>query len=240
MGKGKAKVGDVIHADNANWRFSGAASEHFDKHVARSIPHYAEGHELALKVSDFFLHDGALCYDLGCATGQLTRALGERHKVKSVRVVGIDSESDMVRRASERCNSSGNVKIEHGDLNNYAFEPADFIVAYYTLQFVPPSVRQAAFDRIYSALKWGGALLMFEKVRQPDARFQDLASALYTDYKLDQGYSGDEIIAKSRSLKGVLEPFSTAGNLGLLERAGFVDITTIFKYVCFEGFLAIK
>ena len=50
----------------------------------------------------------------------------------------------------------------------------------------------------------------------------------------------EDWIAKARSLKGVLEPFSTAGNLGLMERAGFVDIMSVFKYVCFEGFLAIK
>ena len=30
------------------------------------------------------------------------------------------------------------------------------------------------------------------------------------------------------------------GNLDLLKRAGFVDIMTVFKYICFEGFLAIK
>jgi len=47
-------------------------------------------------------------------------------------------------------------------------------------------------------------------------------------------------VAKARSLKGVLEPFSTLGNLDLLKRAGFVDVISLFKYVCFEGFLAIK
>ena len=58
--------------------------------------------------------------------------------------------------------------------------------------------------------------------------------------KLEHGYTAEEILAKTRSLTGVLEPFSTAGNLGLLQRAGFTDIMTIFKYVCFEGFLAIR
>ena len=81
---------------------------------------------------------------------------------------------------------------------------------------------------------------MFEKVRAPDARFQDIMSALYTEYKLDQNYTPNEIITKSRSLKGVLEPFSEQGNIDLLKRAGFVDIIIIFKYLCFEGFLAIK
>ena len=67
-----------------------------------------------------------------------------------------------------------------------------------------------------------------------------MMTALYTDYKIDQGYNAEEIVSKTRSLKGVLEPFSTAGNLDLFKRAGFVDVMSIFKYVCFEGFLAIK
>jgi tRNA (cmo5U34)-methyltransferase len=60
------------------------------------------------------------------------------------------------------------------------------------------------------------------------------------DYKLTKGYSGDELVAKSQSLKGVLEPFSTQGNLDMLKRAGFVDIVSVYKYLCVEGFLAIK
>ena len=50
----------------------------------------------------------------------------------------------------------------------------------------------------------------------------------------------EEIVAKARSLKGVMEPFSTQGNVEMLKRAGFVDYMTVMKYVCFEGFLAIK
>ena len=81
---------------------------------------------------------------------------------------------------------------------------------------------------------------MFEKVRASDARFQDIMTSLYNEYKLTQDYSVESIFAKTRSLKGVLEPFSTQGNLDMLKRAGFVDINTIQKYICFEGFLAIK
>jgi tRNA (cmo5U34)-methyltransferase len=82
--------------------------------------------------------------------------------------------------------------------------------------------------------------LLFEKVRGADARFQDIMTQLYNDYKIDAGYTAENIISKARSLKGVLEPFSTQGNIDLLRRANFVDICTVQKYVCFEGFLAIK
>ena len=126
------------------------------------------------------------------------------------------------------------------DILTCEFDRPDMIVAYYTIQFIEERHRQALFDRIYQALNWGGALILFEKVGAPDSRFQDMMSCLYREFKQRSGFSSEEILNKEVSLKGVLKPFSTAGNLGLLERAGFVDVMTIMKYVSFEGFLAIK
>ena len=95
-------------------------------------------------------------------------------------------------------------------------------------------------NKIYKSLNWGGAFIIFEKTRGSDARFQDIFTTLYADYKLQQGYSPSEIIGKTRSLKGVLEPFSSQGNLDMLRRAGFKDIITVMKYLGFEGCLCIK
>ena len=144
--------------------------------------------------------------------------------------------------AQARVENEGTVGLEFvvDDINLYPYETSDLITAYYTVQFVPPAIRQDLFNRVFQALNWGGAFILFEKVRACDARFQDIIQTLYTDYKLDQGYTPTEIINKTRSLKGILEPFSTQGNLDLLKRAGFVDILSVFKYLCFEGFLAIK
>jgi tRNA (cmo5U34)-methyltransferase len=234
------KVGDSIISQNAQWTFKGEASNNFDAHVSKSVPFYDEGHNLVALLSDFFLHDDSICYELGCSTGQLLSILARHNEGKLTRFVGIDPEPNMVRQAREKCSSYANVEIFEGDAVDFMFEKADLIVAYYTIQFIRPKLRQLLFDRIYESLNWGGALLIFEKVRAPDARFQDIATAVYTDYKLSKGYNAEEILGKMRSLKGVLEPFSTQGNLDLLKRAGFVDMMSIMKYVCFEGILAIK
>ena len=69
---------------------------------------------------------------------------------------------------------------------------------------------------------------------------QDFKIQIYTENKLKQDYTPQNIIAKSQSLKGVLEPFSRDRNLGLLQRAGFKDIMSVYKFICFEDFLAIK
>jgi len=233
-------VGDSIKAENANWNFAGEVSKSFDKHVAKSVPLYHEGHDLIAKVSDFFLPDESLCYDLGCSTGQLISSLAERVGDRNVRFCGIDKEAGMNNEAMKKCKEFPNVELVKSNLLDVEFEPADLFISYYTMQFISPKVRQILFNRIYESLNWGGGFILFEKVRAPDARFQDMMATIYTDFKLNNKYTPDEIVSKTRSLKGVLEPFSTKGNLELMERAGFDDIMSIMKYVCFEGFLAIK
>jgi len=233
-------TGDSIQAKNSAWSFGGEVSEHFDAHIEKSVPLYHEGHDLIGKLSDFFLSDDSVCYELGCSTGALSHKILTRNEHKKVEYVGIDLEESMIEKARKRCSDQENFSGVVSDILDIEFEPADLIIAYYTMQFTRPKHRQLIYDRIYNALNWGGAFVLFEKVRAPDARFQDMMTAIYTDYKIDRGYQAEEIVAKARSLKGVLEPFSTQGNCDLLNRAGFVDMMTVMKYVSFEGYLAIK
>lgn len=235
-------VGDGIDSLNASWSFGGNTPKNFDSHVAKSVPKYSDGHEIVLSLSDFFVNKQSIVYELGSSTGALTRKLAERHP-HGARFVGIDIEEAMTQQASALLSEQAQLKnatFLTDDVLSFPYEKSDFIVAYYTVQFIPPRVRQELFNRIYQSLNWGGAFMLFEKVRGPDARFQDIMSSLYVDYKAQQGYAADEILAKSRSLKGILEPFSTAGNLDMLNRAGFSDIMSVFKHICFEGFFCIK
>lgn len=240
MNKDKS-VGQGISSERASWNFSGSVAETFDEHVRKSVPLYEEGHELVCLLSDFFCHNDSVCYELGVSTGVLTKKLALHNKHKpSIKWVGIDSEQPMVDKARENCKDLQNVELHCDDILTFDYQKSDLIVAYYTAQFVQPRLRQELFTKIYESLNWGGAFLLFEKVRGCDARFQDIMTSIYTDFKVRNGFSADEIVNKSQSLRGVLEPFSTQGNLGLIQRAGFVDVMTIMKYVCFEGFLAIK
>ncbi len=236
-------VGDGLSAQNANWNFKGEVANSFDEHVSKSVPFYKEGHQLVCNLSDFFISNNSVCYELGCSTGELTVKLAKHNNHKpEARFIGIDVEADMIKIAQGKKKEEGikNIEFLVDDILQTNLEKADLIIAYYAIQFVRPSVRQQLFEKIYASLQWGGAFILFEKVRANDARFQDIMTSLYNDYKIAQGYSAEEIISKTRSLKGVLEPFSTQGNLDLMKRAGFVDIISVLKYVCFEGFLAIK
>jgi len=237
----EGSVGDNIIGRNSQWSFGGSVAETFSAHVRRSVPLYDEGHALICQISDYFISEGSTVYDLGTSTGELLGKLAVRHETKrDVTFIGIDQEEGMIAEARRRVGHHSSIRLEVGDITRFEYEPCDLIIACFTIQFVRPRVRQELINAIYQNLNWGGGFLMFEKIRAPDARFQDLCTGIYTDFKLENGFSEAEIINKARSLKGVLEPFSTEGNIDLMRRAGFVDIMTVIKYVPFEGFLAIK
>lgn len=235
------RVGHEIETGQAAWSFDGKVADTFVDHVRQSVPWYDAGHDLIAAISDYFVHDDSVCYEIGTSTGQLLRKLAERHAGKRApRFIGLDPVPPMIDKAREHCAGVPHIELVVDDALTFPFEKCDLIVSYYCIQFIQPRHRQDLFNRLYERLNWGGALLLFEKVRGPDARFQDMLVSLYNDFKVRNGFSADEILNKTAALKGVLEPFSTEGNLGLMRRAGFTDIATVMKYLCFEGFLAIK
>jgi tRNA (cmo5U34)-methyltransferase len=232
--------GDGIKVENASWKFSGDVVNIFDKHIKSSVPLYKEGHDIIAELSDFFLAEQSICYEIGSSTGTLIRKIANRHKdKKKAKFIGLEIEKDMINKSIKN-GIEDNLSFLNKDIVTYKLDTCDMVVSYYTIQFIHPKFRQDVINNIYNSLNWGGVFVFFEKVRASDARFQDITTSLYTEYKLSNGYSSEEIIGKARSLKGVLEPFSTQGNVDMLKRAGFSDILTIMKYVSFEGFIAIK
>ncbi|MGF1529280.1 MAG: methyltransferase domain-containing protein [Candidatus Competibacterales bacterium] len=231
---------DALPTPETPWTFAGDIAHHFDHHISRSVPLYHQGHAMVVALANFFLPPNATAFELGCSTGTLSARLAKAYGDRPIALVAMDKEPAMVEAAKAKTRDLSGVDIQQQDILEADFAAADLIIAYYTVQFVHPSERGALFERIFRGLKGGGGFILFEKVRAPDARFQDIASALYTDFKLAQGFSEAEIIAKSRSLQGILEPHSSQKNLALLTQAGFGDVMTVFKYACFEGFLAIK
>ena len=69
------KVDKKIKSKRSNWKFDKNVVNNFDKHVIQSVPFYKISHDLTLNLSDFFLKQKSICYDLGCSTGTLLNAM---------------------------------------------------------------------------------------------------------------------------------------------------------------------
>ncbi len=235
------KAGDKIKIEMSNFSFGGKTPKRFDTHVKKSVPLYSLGQELICKLSSFFLSKDSIVYDLGCSTGTTLKMIDAYNSFKTMKIYGIDIENKMLKEARRKLKKTKNkIILQKSDLSKIKFKKSDLIISYYTIQFLKPKHRQIIINKIFKSLNWGGAFIFFEKVRAPDARFQDMMTQIYSEYKSNVGYRADEIFNKSLSLRSKLEPFSSNANRDFLKRAGFKDIMTIQKYCSFEGFLAIK
>ena len=235
-----SSVGNNIKLKRGKWTFAKPKIvKNFNNHILKSVPLYKEGHDLIINLSEFFLKDNAICYDLGCSTGELLKKIDQNLRIKSNKYFGIDNEMNMIKFAKNK-NKSKNIRFINSDISKVKLKKSDLIICYFTLQFIKPKKRVQILKKIYSSLNWGGGFVLFEKVRAPDARFQDIMLKIYDEFKIQNGFKLEEVASKTRSLYGVLEPFSTNGNKQILKAAGFKDIMSISKYICFEGFLAIK
>ena len=125
------KVGDNISKGRANWNFGGKTAETFVDHVSKSVPFYEEGHNLVCSLSDFFVGNDSVCYELGTSTGELIKKLSEYNAHKpSIRWIGVDSEEGMIEKASKHCGDVKNIELYHENVMLHDFEKADFIVSY--------------------------------------------------------------------------------------------------------------
>ena len=66
--------------------FWGKIPNKFEKHIAKSVPLYLEGHQIIVRLSDYFLKDGSICYDIGCSTANLLKKINN-HIIKKNKVI---------------------------------------------------------------------------------------------------------------------------------------------------------
>lgn len=233
-------AGDNIETETSQWSFRGDVVEAFDEHVTKSVPLYDQGHGLVLHLSDFFVCENSICYDIGSSTGTLLHKLAKHHLgKKNVRFIGIDKEGDMLKKANNK-NKLDCLEFVNEDICNYTLKRSRFVVAYYVFQFIEKKYRQNVIQKIYDSLESGGAFVMFEKVNAVNSTFQDLLNNAYFDFKVDKGFSYEEVLGKSFSIRGVLVSNTTERNVEMLQNAGFSEISSIMKYCNFEGYIAVK
>ena len=233
--------GDQIKFNRGEWNFNESVANSFDAHVSKSIPGYFECHDIINILCDHFLVKDDKLLDIGCSTGTLLKKLSLRHNNPNLKFLGIDSSIQMIKLAKEKCAEENRITFKNSSFSDIEFETKfDVITLVYTTQFVRPKERQDFVNSVFDLLTWGGALFMFEKTRGADARFNEIINNAYLEWKIENGFSEEEVMAKLRSLRGKMEPFSVKGNIDMLNRAGFKDIETVWKWGPFEGFLAIK
>lgn len=242
-----AVVSRTLASENAaqylrrQWRFDAQVANIFEDHVRKSVPFYDEIHRMNAEMSDWFIQDSSLVYDLGTSVGEGINRLHSRHSDKKPRFVAVDASHEMVERAKTKLAHVPNVQFIIADLNKpFSISDASYVMLVLTMQFLNPETRPFLLREIHKGLREGGGVVLVEKVTATTPEFDEMWIELHHGFKRRCGLTDDDIIGKQISLRGVMVPFSAEENLQLLREAGFTTVEVFFKWYNWLGILAVK
>lgn len=205
------------------WTFADAdVAAGFDAHVRGQLPWYPLATGIVAHLAAHYLPQGGTVIDVGCSTGNIGRALAPLLKRREARLIGIDNSAAMI----DAYDAPG-VRVL-GDMRDFQFaaEGPDVIVAFLALMFVPADERARLLARMKTALRPGGALIVFDKADPVPGYLGVALLRLAMVAKTWTGQPWAEIAEKELSLAGVQRPMAAR------ELQGFVEV---FRFGDFFG-----
>lgn len=225
------------------FRFDEQVVAVFPDMIKRSVPGYSTIIHMIGQIAERYAQAGTRLYDLGCSLGAATLAMRHRINAADVNIIAIDNSLDMI----ERCRAvlaadSGEIPVQLicGDIQDAVIDQASMTVLNFTLQFIPPTERDAVLRRIAAGTVAGGVLILSEKIAFEDEEHQNLMIELHHNFKRANGYSDLEIAQKRTALENVLIPETLKAHQQRLLNAGFRSVDCWFQCFNFASIIAFK
>lgn len=103
-----------------------------------------------------------------------------------------------------------------------------------------PAQRLGLLERIVAGTRYGGVLVLSEKMRFAEPEQQDIQTSLHHDFKRAQNYSSLEIAGKRSALECVLRPDTEAEHRERPQAAGWRQTVRCFQAFNFVSYLACR
>ena len=204
-------------ANPDKFEFDAEVAKIFPNMAKRSIPDYERFHELhAGVVARLFPHDGARLLDVGASHGAFFQHLlqhfwrSERHYAPKYELTAMDSSPAMCK---ELRTFFPHARIIEGDITDARIQvalaeagPYDVVNATYVLQFIHPDLQKRTLRFLASLVREGGILILGQKDQMGDSPLSADLHEQYVNWRLSNGYSREEIEAKTQALKGSMWP----------------------------------
>jgi tRNA (cmo5U34)-methyltransferase len=214
----------------------------FDSHIRASIPGYKDGLlPVCVGLSRRFVQSDTKVIDVGCSTGHLLASIQKSNSASraSVQHVGLDCEAKFGEHWKRQ--TARNLEFRVCDARTYeGFENVSLALSLFTIQFIRSVDKLPLLSRIHAGLVDGGALIIAEKTLAETARLQDALTFPYYDFKLERGFTPEQILDKERSLRGQMTLWTETELRAALNRVGFREIEPIWRSFMFVGLLALK
>jgi tRNA (cmo5U34)-methyltransferase len=245
--------GKVVHfpSNPDVFRFDEEVAKIFPDMARRAIPMYLEGHRAHAAMLRPILETcraGCRILDIGASRGQFFHALIEAYGRAPVAcgdmlLTALDNSAGMLRHMRDDFLGLPigihEVDITSDEFMGWDHNQFDVVNMNYVLQFIHPSDQQRVLKKVCDLVAPGGVLILGQKDKS-DTMLGEMAHEEYMEFRIRNGYSRDEITAKTRALKGSMYPMSHADLLIEVYQNGFREVYETTRWMMFNTLFCIK
>ncbi len=216
----------------------------FPNMISRSVPGYWEVNQKTAVWASLYHQPNTAIYDLGASLGAASWGIAQLCEGHP-RIIAVEKSSAMVDQLRQNLLASRemvphNIEVLQADVCDVPLEPASVIVCNYCVQFICPTRRATLVQKIYDALLPGGVFLLAEKIALSDPESDAKVRELHHQWKMQQGYTLNEVERKSRSIANVMPVDTLETHEVRLKEAGFETVVQWSQHFNFVGLLAVK
>lgn len=235
-------------ANPDNFGFDAEVSRIFPDMAKRAIPNFYESHAAHARMLRAVLPVGQSRYsvlDVGASRGAFLKALiaefgGPEVAEDIFDLSAIDNSPEMVMYLIGDFPTAHITQCDVAGEDFMDLEAKfDVVCCHYVLQFVRPEMQGKVLQKLMSMVKPGGAFIFGHKASHESHTLGIAAHEEYIQFRIDNGYTREEIEAKTKALKGAMFPVRHEVLLReVKEKFGMVQET--FRFMMFTTFMAVK
>ena len=235
----------LIHRPDGAWKFDEDVAACFRDMLTRSIPDYHGMRKAVTNIAAPFVVPNTPVVDLGASLGDASADLWyhlPEEPFGSTPFVLVENSPAMARRLRQRFANRPQFQVYEEDLTKGFLAAADnagVVLSVLTLQFIPVTRRIDLLSQIFGAMTEGGAFIVVEKC-EGLGRVGRVMTEQYHAWKVERGYTREQVEEKARALDGVLVPLSARTNEALLRGAGFSQVECFWRSGLFAAWIAVK
>jgi tRNA (cmo5U34)-methyltransferase len=229
-------------ADPAKFAFDREVSAVFENMAVRSIPNFVEAHRAHVSMLKEWLNPGAKVLDIGASRGSFFKELHDQYPAlwPTLKLEALDNSADMCGYLSQdypeahiRCEDVSSTKFLVGRQGTY-----DVVCVHYVLQFIPRDMQPLVVAKIFNMVRPGGILIWGHKSAHAGTAGA-AAHEQYIQFRINNGYTREEIEAKTKALAGSMFPMDHYQLLGLM-KGHFSEVVETFRFMMFSTMFAVR
>jgi len=213
-------------------------AKRFDKVFYKIAPFYKEAIEALVLTLPFEDGKKPKIIDLGCGTGNITKAVKERYPDASVAC--LDLAQNMIEMAKAKLKKYRGIEYWIGDIRKYDYSnKPDAVISSLVLHHLDKKGKREFYQKIFNVLSKGGVFYTADFVLPPSSYLSKAYTEQWKKFMRKSFSSGqiNDILTKHKEED---KPAELIFEIELLREVGFRDVEVVWKNYNFAVYGGVK